>query len=132
MCFNNVQLMGMDFGFPDVCLTPIAGVPTPLPYPNIAMKATAIPTALNILNMCAPIHNLTTITPLSNGDNVGVMMGVASGIVMGPAHHVLGSTCLLNQCMPQTRCFMDMTIQNSTNCPGTNLMPSQVTCMTLR
>lgn len=132
MCFNNAQLMGMDFAMPDVCLTPVAGVPVPVPYPNIGMKATAIPTAPEILNMCAPVHNMLTITPLTNGDETGVMLGVASGLIMGPSQNVIGSTCVMSECMPQTRAFMDMTIQNSTNCPGTNLMPSQVVCMTLR
>ena len=30
--FANTQMMGMDMGFPDVCLTP--PVPAPVPYPN--------------------------------------------------------------------------------------------------
>lgn len=133
MCFNNVQLLGMDSGLPDVCNTPLAaGAPVPVPYPNIGLKATAIPTALNILNACMPIHNILTTTPLTNGDNAGVMLGVASALVMGPSRNILGSTCVLNQCMPQTRSFMDATIQNNTNCPGTNLVPSQVTNITLR
>ena len=32
--FASCQLMGMNLGFPDVCLTPVP-VPTPVPYPNI-------------------------------------------------------------------------------------------------
>lgn len=119
--------------FPDTCNTPLAaGAPVPVPYPNIGMKATAIPTAFEVLNSCAPIHNILTTTPLTNGDNAGVMLGLASGLVMGPARNTLASTCLMNQCMPQTRCFMDMTIQNNTNAPGTNLIPSQFTNITLR
>jgi hypothetical protein len=41
--FANTQMMGMDFAFPDVCLTPSPAGPVPIPYPNIAMGPTAIP-----------------------------------------------------------------------------------------
>lgn len=35
--FANNQLMGVDSGAPDVCLTPTpAGAPVPIPYPNVA------------------------------------------------------------------------------------------------
>ena len=35
--FLNSQMMGTDIGFPDVCLTPAAPAPIPVPYPNLAM-----------------------------------------------------------------------------------------------
>jgi hypothetical protein len=65
--FANCQMMGVDLAFPDVCKTPPA---IPIPYPNIALGPTAIPNAWNILFMCAPAHNLATVTPLTNGDNL--------------------------------------------------------------
>ena len=43
--FANSQMMGMDLGFPDVCLTP--PVPVPVPYPNIAMGPMGVPAAYN-------------------------------------------------------------------------------------
>ena len=121
--FANTQMMGMDLGFPDVCLTPMP-VPTPVPYPNIAMGPTAIPNVLNIFIMAMPVHNMATVTPLTNGDNAGVATGVASGTVMGPSRHLLGSfTCLFGG-MPATR-LTSMSLQNSTNAPGVRLVPSQ-------
>jgi hypothetical protein len=121
--FANSQMMGMDLGFPDVCLTPMP-VPTPVPYPNIAMGPTAIPNVLNIFILAMPVHNLGTTTPLTNGDNAGVAMGVASGTVMGPSRHILGAfTCLFGG-MPATR-LTSMSLQNSTNAPGVRLVPSQ-------
>jgi hypothetical protein len=30
---------GQSLGFPDVCKTPVLGVPVPVPFPNIAVKA---------------------------------------------------------------------------------------------
>lgn len=125
--FANTQMMGMDMGFPDVCLTPAppAPVPVPIPYPNIAMGPMGVPAAYNVLFMCTPAHNVGTTIPMTNGDNPGVAMGVASGMVMGPSRHVLPSFTTLVGGMPATR-MTSMTIQNSTNCPGARIVPSQV------
>ena len=35
--FANTQMMGLDAGFPDVCLTPVPAGPVPIPYPDIAV-----------------------------------------------------------------------------------------------
>ena len=35
-----------------------------------------------------PAHNLGTSAPMTNGDNAGVGLGVASGMVMGPSRSV--------------------------------------------
>ena len=125
--FANTQMMGMDMGFPDVCLTPAppSPAPIPIPYPNIAMGPMGVPAAYNVLFMCTPAHNVSTTIPMTNGDNPGVAMGVASGMVMGPARHVLPSFKTLVGGMPATR-MTSMTIQNSTNCPGARIVPSQV------
>jgi Domain of unknown function (DUF4150) len=123
--FANTQMMGMDLGFPDVCLTPTPAGPIPIPYPNIALGPTAIPSQVNTLFMCTPAHNLATTTPLTNGDNPGVAMGVASGMVMGPSRHVLPCITVLVGGVPATR-LTSVSIQNSTNCPGMRIVPSQV------
>lgn len=121
--FANTQMMGIDLGFPDVCLTPTPA-PVPIPYPNIAAGPMGIPAAYNVLLVCAPAHNVATTVPLTNGDNPGIALGVASGLVMGPSRHVLPSvTCLMGG-LPATR-MTSVTIQNSTNCPGMRLVPSQ-------
>ena len=122
--FANTQMMGMDMAMPDVCLTPAGPAVVPVPYPNIAMGATAIPSQTNVLIMAMPAHNLATIIPMTNGDNAGVMMGVASGTVMGPSRHLTGSFSVLLGGMPATR-LTSMSLQNSTNAPGCRLVPSQ-------
>ena len=123
--FANTQMMGVDFAFPDVCLTPTPAGPVPIPYPNIAMGPTAIPSQVNTLFMCTPAHNLATVAPLTNGDNAGVVMGVASGMVMGSSRHVLPCATVLVGGVPATR-LTSVTIQNSTNAPGMRIAPSQV------
>lgn len=130
--FANSQMMGMDMGFPDVCLTPAppAPSPVPIPYPNIAAGPMGVPAAYNVLYMCTPAHNMSTSIPMTNGDNPGVATGVAAGTVMGPQRHLIGSfTCLVGG-MPATR-MTSMSLQNSTNCPGARLVPSQVKVMIL-
>jgi len=120
----------MDMAFPDVCLTPAVPAPIPIPYPNIAMGPTAIPNQFSTLVLGAPMHNMGTTTPMTNGDNAGVATGVASGTVMGPSRHLLGSFTTLIQGMPATR-LTSMSLQNSTNIPGCRIVPSQVLVLIL-
>jgi hypothetical protein len=129
--FANCQMSGQDMGFPDVCLTPAPPAPPiPIPYPNIAMGPTAIPNCPTILIMGAPIHNLATTIPMTNGDNAGVMMGVASGTVMGPSKHLTGAFTVLMNGMPASR-LTSASLQNSTNCPGVRIVPSQALVLLL-
>lgn len=122
--FANTQMMGMDMGFPDVCLTPTPAGPIPIPYPNIALAPMGVPPAPTVLFAGAPAHNMGTTIPLSNGDNAGVAMGVASGLVMGPARPVTAAFTFLVGGLPATR-LTSVAIQNGTNCPGVRVVPSQ-------
>ncbi len=126
--FANTQMMGMDLGVPDVCLTP--PVPVPIPYPNIALGPTAVPSQFKVMVLGAPIHNLATITPMTNGDNAGVALGVASGTVMGPSRHLTAAFSVLVGGAPATR-LTSVSLQNSTNCPGMRIVPSQVKVLLL-
>lgn len=127
--FANTQMTGMDMGFPDVCLTP-APMPVPVPYPNVAMGPMGVGGAYNVLFGGTPTHNLSTVVPLTNGDNAGVNMGVASGTVMGPSRHLTGAFATLVGGVPATR-MTSTSLQNSTNCPGVRLSPSQLKVLLL-
>ena len=92
------------------------------------------PTAcLKVLLTAGPAHNLMTTVPMSNGDNAGVNMGVASGMVMGPCRHTMGSTNVLYGGMPATK-MTSMSGHNgmSMNIPGMTLVPSQFKVMLMR
>lgn len=128
--YGNSQMMGLDTGFPDVCLTPSPAGPVPIPYPNIAAGPMGVPPAATVMWMCTPAHNMGTTVPLTNGDNAGVATGVASGMVMGPSRHLTASFTTLVGCMPATR-LTSMSLQNSTNCPGARVVPSQVKVLIL-
>jgi hypothetical protein len=124
--FSNTQMAAMDFGFPDICKTIVALAVVPIPYPNIGIKATAIPNILNQFTMCMPDHNLMTITPLSNGDQAGIAMGVVSNLIMGPVQHIFGSVKVFKAVMPATK-MLSPTGQNGMppNAPGMTLTPCQ-------
>lgn len=128
--FANTQLAGIDMGFPDVCLTPTPAGPVPVPYPNIAAGPMGVPAVYNVLFMCAPAHNMATIVPLTNGDNAGLALGVASGTVMGPSRHMTAAFSVLVGGMPATR-LTSVSLQNSTNCPGARIVPSQTKVLIL-
>lgn len=128
--FANSQMAGMDLAFPDVCLTPAVPSPIPVPYPDIAMGPTAVPNQVKVLIMGAPVHNLGTVTPLTNGDNAGLATGVASGTVMGPSRHLTAAFTVLIAGMPCTR-LTSMTMQNSTNTVGARIVPSQTKVLVL-
>jgi hypothetical protein len=89
-----------------------------------------VPAVYNVLFMCAPAHNLSTSVPLTNGDNAGVNMGVASGTVMGPSRHLTAAFTVLVGGAPATR-LTSSSLQNSTNCPGARITPSQVKVLLL-
>ena len=128
--FANTQMGGLDTGFPDVCLTPAVPSPIPIPYPNIAAGPMGVPAAYKVLFMCAPAHNMSTTVPMTNGDNAGLATGVASATVMGPSRHLTAAFTTLVGGMPATR-MTSVALQNSTNCPGCRLVPSQVKVLVL-
>jgi len=58
--FANTQMMGLDLGFPDVCLTPTPA-PVPIPYPNLALGPMTVPAVYNVILaplILAPITKL--------------------------------------------------------------------------
>ena len=122
---------GMDLAFPDVCKTPPFAIP--IPYPNIALSMTAIPTVFNQFIMGMPAHNLMTMDAVSLGDMVGVMGGVVSQIIAGPSRHIMGSTNVFCGPAPATK-MLDPTAQNglAPNAVGAMLSPSQPKVMYMR
>jgi hypothetical protein len=127
--FANTQMTGLNMGFPDVCLTPTPA-PTPIPYPNLSMQPMAVPAVYNFFFGGTPAHNMASVVVFSMGDNAGINLGVASGTVMGPTRFLTGAFTVLLRGMPATR-MTSLTLQNSTNCPGLTLVPSQFKVMIL-
>ncbi|HEX3020178.1 MAG TPA: DUF4150 domain-containing protein [Chitinispirillaceae bacterium] len=72
--------------FPDVCKTPSAPSPIPVPYPNIAMSSNAADTAPTVSADGNPIMLNTSKFAMSTGDEAGSLMGVVSNKVKGSAN----------------------------------------------
>jgi hypothetical protein len=125
--FSTTQMMGLDLGIPDVCKLPTL---VPVPFPNIALPEMGIGAAYNILNACAPAHTLLTTIPITQGDDPGLLGGIISETDMGPSRRLTGSFTILLDGMPATR-MTSMGIQNTINCPGITLVPSQFTVLYL-
>jgi len=128
------QGAGMNLGFPDVCITPVGPVPTPVPYPDINMSAATAPAANNILVDCMPSINQLSMGLVSFGDCAGVLGGVVSHQMNGQVKYLMGCTTIFIDGAPAQR-LTSTTGQNSLamlpNTPGMCICPSQVTVLTL-
>lgn len=124
---------GMDFCFPDICLTPII-VPVPIPYPNICVTTTSAPAAYNVLVDCMPALNQLSFGLISNGDEPGVLGGVLSHMIMGQAFYILGCFTIFADGLPAQR-MTSMTGQNALvmllNMVGLCIVPSQFNVLAL-
>lgn len=129
---GNGPIPALDFAFPDVCKTPILGVPVPLPYPNLALGPTAIPSQMSFFTMMMPSHNLLTVKPMSQGDDTGVEGGIISQLDMGPTRHLLGSFNLFIGGPPCTK-MTSLTGQNglAPNTAGATISPAQIVLISL-
>lgn len=102
----------------------------PMPYPNNAPRANAVPNVGHIFVGGGPGHNLATVIPASNGDSGGSMGGVASQTVSGSSRNAQGASKTLVAGMPITR-MTDPTQQNNNNTIGSGSSPSQTIVLNL-
>jgi hypothetical protein len=131
MCNSMGPIPGLRFGFPDVCKTPPFAIP--IPYPNVAISYTAIPTQLTTFFGLMPAYNFLTMEAVSFGDQPGVMGGVLSQIFMGPVNANMMSTCLFLAFLPATT-MGHMTGHNGVidNTIGGYMSPTQISTLCLR
>jgi hypothetical protein len=109
--------MGGSLGGPDVCRTPV-----PIPFLNVALRPMSVPVCWNILLMGGPMHNMATLTPITLGDQPGVLGGMISQVFMQVMRHVTGMFTLLLKGTPATR-VTSLATHNRMNCPGFECIP---------
>jgi carboxyl-terminal processing protease len=114
------QGVGMNMGFPDVCLTPMAPAPIPVPYPNIGMNAMAMPFVPNVLLSMAPAQSMAAKPLMTNGDNAGV----AHPLCMQPGGTTMGNPRILIGGMPAAHLCVPTYGNNFNNPLGSKLVPS--------
>lgn len=114
------QGLGMNMGFPDVCMTPTPAGPIPIPYPNIGMNAMALPFLPTIFMSFIPGHNMAAKPLMTNGDNAGV----AHPLCMQPGGTTMGNPRILLTGMPAEHMLVP-TYGNNFNDPiGAKIVPS--------
>ena len=117
---------------PDVCKTPTASGPVPIPYPNIADTRMADPSGLvnKVLLGSMPALNLKSKIVLSNGDQAGSVGGVSSNKIMGEMTFITGSQKVMLGGKPAVRVTSQTTHNGSPqNTIGMVSAPSQTKVM---
>lgn len=76
---------GMSIVFPDVCNTPSAAGPIPIPYPNIGKSSDTSkgPRSIKVDGSTAMVEGAEY--RMTSGDEAGTVGGVISGVNRGPA-----------------------------------------------
>lgn len=82
---------GMSMVFPDVCKTPAAPSPIPLPYPNIGQSAdtSSGPTTVKLDGQMPMTKDAKYMK--SQGDEAGTLGGVMSSVNMGECEYMMYS-----------------------------------------
>ena len=112
--------VGMNMGFPDVCLTPAVPSPIPIPYPNMAMNAMAAPFCPTILLTCMPALNMASMIPMTLGDNAGV----ANPLFMQMGRYTMGNPTVMLEALPAINLTCPTTGNMMNNPVGAVLVPS--------
>jgi hypothetical protein len=107
---------GKTIAFPDVCITPAAPSPIPIPYPNIAQSSDTDKGAKKVTcdgnPVCVKDSNFKT----SSGDEAGSNKGVASGKTKGKAEFINYSFDVKIEGKNVPRA-LDMMLHNDKNTP---------------
>lgn len=82
---------GVSIAFPDVCLTPCAPSPVPIPYPNIAMSKDTNQGSTKLTADGNPIMLQGSNFMQSVGDDAGTVGGVVSGVFKQKAEFIMYS-----------------------------------------
>ncbi len=129
--FGATSLLGMNFSFLNICNTPVGPAMVPIPYPNFHMTPMSLPAAYNVFSSCGPVLTMLGSGLVSMGAMPGIGLGVASGVIGAGQRYLLGCFTLLISGSPAVN-MSKMTIQNSTNALGMNLIPSQFRSLYLK
>jgi len=114
--------VGMNIGFPDVCLTPVGPAVVPIPYPNFALTAQAA--VFSPIVRVSGVHalNLGSMIPMTFGDEPGV----AHWTVKGPGRYVMGNPIVFVDRLPAINLTCPTMGNTGNNALGAVLVPSAV------
>jgi carboxyl-terminal processing protease len=114
--------VGLNIGFPDVCLTPVGGVPVPIPYPNFAAHGMAAPFAATVLIAAMNGLNQGSMIPMTFGDEPGVLHPT----VKGTGAFTMGNPVVSIEGLPAINMLCPTTGNNVNDGLGAVLVPDAV------
>ena len=114
--------VGMNIGFPDVCLTPAGPAVVPVPYPNFAMAAQAAAFSPVVKVSGVNALNLGSMIPMTSGDEAGV----AHPTIKGPGKYVMGNPIVYVDRLPAINLTCPTMGNTGNNALGAVLVPSAV------
>lgn len=114
--------VGMNIGFPDVCLTPAVPAPIPIPYPNFALNAQAAPFSVLVMITMVNALNLASKIPLTFGDDAGS----AHPMFKQMGAYTMGNPIVFIEKLPGITLLCPTTGNNMNNPVGAVLVPSAV------
>lgn len=112
--------VGMSLSFPDILLTMPPVPPVPIPWPNLAMNAMAVPFSPNIFVGFVPALTMASVVPLTLGDQGGL----ASGHIMGPGMVTMGNPTIFINCVPAANLLVPTTGNAMNAFVGAAVVPS--------
>jgi carboxyl-terminal processing protease len=112
--------VGMNIGFPDVCMTPMGLAVVPIPYPNLGMNAMAIGFSPNVLLTGMNALNMVSKIMITMGDEGGV----AHPMIKQLGSYVMGNPIVKVNYLPGICLCCPTTGNNFNNALGAALVPS--------
>lgn len=117
---------------PNMCIIPVPSpggpVPTPMPFPNLAMPIMGNPATLKVMIAGSPELTKSSKISISSGDEAGTLGGVVSGTISGVAELITSSATIKLEGNVALK-LSDMTKQNGGNTMGVVVAPSQAVVM---
>lgn len=111
---------GMNIGFPDVCNTPVGPATVPIPYPNFALNAQAVP--------FSPVVRLTMVNALNLGSKIPMTFGDDAGVahptVKGTGQYTMGNPVVYVDNLPAINLLCPTTGNNMNDGVGAVMVPS--------
>jgi uncharacterized Zn-binding protein involved in type VI secretion len=111
---------GICLAVPDVCLTPTAAGPVPVPYPNMGDLGQAVKVSTSVTIGGKAVILADSEIPTTTGDEAGSVGGVSSGMIKGKVTFTTSSTKVKVEGKGVVR-LGDTTQQNNGNAVGTVL-----------
>jgi hypothetical protein len=115
---------------PDVCNTVVGPAVSPIPYPDLGVPSSAMPTATKVFIVGGlALTKASQVVP-STGDEAGVSGGggVVSAKIMGATQYITSSMKVMIEGNPAVRLTDSMKL-NDGNTVGLNCAPSQTKVM---